>query len=68
MCQWVLSRKQPSVYVPHFDYQQKLLFIIPNLFMLLVKCPCVATTNKIFDKILLHNDYIKTHILSISIL
>jgi hypothetical protein len=28
---------------------------------ILVRCPCVATTYKIFHKILVHNDYIKTN-------
>jgi hypothetical protein len=31
----------------------------------IVRCTCVATTHKIFDKMLVYNDYVKTNTINI---
>jgi hypothetical protein len=32
--------------------------------MVIVKCSCVATTSKLFDKMIVYNDYMKTILIS----
>jgi hypothetical protein len=42
-----------------------LFVILAYINFMIVRCMCVATTYKIFDKMIVHNDYIRMNIIFI---